>query len=494
MIRMKCPTCAKLIGIDEAYVGKPALCPGCHGTFLVPAPAILLDEPAPPPPPAPGTSTGPMLPDGHIPLAPESALPPGMARGDEDLWGLAEPHMRGVPKPALAPDRSLAACLDKGPPPAAPPTELPSLAGLGLRPLDGGPGLELPPPGGAPRDWDFLSLDTPAAPAPPPRAESPPRGNPPLPPRPAPAPPLPASAAEPELLLQPLDSEPEEPFVPQLVEPTSPLKAEPVPDAVESAIVEVAGAPGAPLPLKAEIVPDIAGDFILEEVKGESAPGAAAVVVPQPVEPILVVPADAIIVADGPALAAVAEPDYELRPPSLPPPMPAEPVDPTMLPDTTPKWGRDEDRLDRKQRDRDPYRPRKPKKTYGVVSLIPGLDDYYLFMIALGAIWALLAVLVIVNPRLCWFAIIFGGLLHVGATFWLRLTIEEADPIWKWLVFFPPFAAFFAIHYRDRALRAFLASLVGMTIAGMGWAAMPKSNPYDDPDGARPPIEMRDGP
>ena len=87
MIRMKCPTCARTIGIAETYVGKLALCPGCHGTFTVPAPAVLLEEsahpltppvpavalsamplspPVTPPAPAPG---GQLLPDGLISLA-----------------------------------------------------------------------------------------------------------------------------------------------------------------------------------------------------------------------------------------------------------------------------------------------------------------------------------------------------------------------------------------------------------------------------------------
>jgi hypothetical protein len=191
------------------------------------------------------------------------------------------------------------------------------------------------------------------------------------------------------------------------------------------------------------------------------------------------------LVAVGIVPPEAVTPSYDLVPSSLPPPLPAGPAPlPPLAPE--PVWGRDENHFDRRKTERDPARPRKPRRTYGAVSLIPGLDDFYLGLIVLGVFWALLAVLVIVSPRLCWLAMASGLLLWVGATFWLRLCVEEADPIWKWLVLIPFFAAFFAIYHRDRALRAFLVSLAGLLMSGMGWAAMPRSSA--EPMDNRPPF------
>src|SRR2546430_2100576 len=43
MIRIKCTSCARVLGIDDTFVGKPAFCPACGLVFTVPAPALLLE-------------------------------------------------------------------------------------------------------------------------------------------------------------------------------------------------------------------------------------------------------------------------------------------------------------------------------------------------------------------------------------------------------------------------------------------------------------------
>jgi hypothetical protein len=39
MIRIKCPKCQKVLGLDDSTAGKPALCPACKARFMVPGPA-----------------------------------------------------------------------------------------------------------------------------------------------------------------------------------------------------------------------------------------------------------------------------------------------------------------------------------------------------------------------------------------------------------------------------------------------------------------------
>jgi hypothetical protein len=180
-----------------------------------------------------------------------------------------------------------------------------------------------------------------------------------------------------------------------------------------------------------------------------------------------------VVPVAAPASAAPA--NYGVNPPALI----AEPVTASVA---EPDWGEDVNRVDVRAIDRDPSRPRKRRRVYGAVSLIPGLDDFYLALIVLGAVWLVLGILLVVSPKFCWLAIISGFLIWVGATFWLRLAIEEADPVWKWLVFIPFFAAFFAIYHRDRALRAFLVSMAGLCIVGMGAAALRRNTPVQEPD------------
>jgi hypothetical protein len=206
--------------------------------------------------------------------------------------------------------------------------------------------------------------------------------------------------------------------------------------------------------------------------------------IPLVAEPVLAeVPGPAAAVGIVPPEAVT--PNYDLLPPNLPPPLLAEPV-PAPVPEPEPAWERGQGRYDPRRADRDAYRPRKPRRTYGVVSLIPGLDDYYLGLIVLGVFWALLATLVILSPRAFWVAMVSGFFLWVGASFWLRTCVEEADPIWQWLVFLPPLAAFFALYHRDRALRAFVVSVAGLLIVGMGWAARPRGS--DEPAPNPPPF------
>ena len=435
MIRMKCPTCARAIGIDEAYVGKLALCPNCHGTFTVPVPAQLLDELAAPPVPSsvplaplpagtqsPGES---LLPDGPIPLAPEPGSPrPLFADTGDDAWSHSEPHR----KPPGPEERASTATTPSSPAGAA------------------SGDWEI-------RDWKFLTLDdaTAAPPAPAPAAGAP------LPLLPD----LPELSASPDLqpeAVEPLLLEPE-----PLAEALAPLTLEPVE------------------PLVAEVIREPAAHLVAEPVFDDDGP-----VLLQEVVPITIVPPEAVT------------PSYGMLPPRLPPPLPTQP--PPKSP-SDPTWESDEDRFQRQARERDPSRPRKQRRSYGAVTLVPGLDDFYLGLLVLGAVWLTLAVLVIVAPRFCMVPIIVGGLVWVSATFWLNVCVQEADPYWK-ILFFTPivttplsiifqtravfvlgfvitqlWAAFFAVYFRDRALRAFLVTCLAMLISGMGWAAMPRGEP-----------------
>jgi hypothetical protein len=472
MIRMKCPTCARAIGIDEAYVGKLALCPGCHTTFTVPAPAVLLDEtahpltrPAPavplsalplppltpaadPPAHSPG---GPLLPDGPIPLAadPVPSLTTGADRGFDD-WARSEPRLRPLAPPGelpVSPSPPSLSAESHGFTAAAP-----AAASVDLLPSEKSGEPELPPAGEEIKDWNFLALDAPSpapsAPAAPAADDlpllldpAPPSGPPPLP------------AAETETLLPLLEPEPaEEELI--LLEPAAPLVAEPVREPAAPLMAEPVLEHDGPvhLPARVEAIP-LAAEPALAEV-----PETAVV-------PLGIVPPE------------VVTRSYDL----LPPPLLAEPV-PEPPPEPEPAWGRDENNFDRRRVERDPFHPRKPRRTYGVVSLIPGLDDFYLGLIVLGVFWSLLAALVILSPKTCWVAMVSGFFLWVGATFWLRQCVEEADPIWQWLVFIPLLAAFFALYHRDRALRAFLVSVAGLLISAMGWAAMPRTSSEQPPN------------
>jgi hypothetical protein len=496
MIRLKCPTCARTIGIDEAHVGKPALCPVCGSMFTVPAPAVLLDEApaslslAPPPlsPASPAVNNprlppletfanptappaGPLLPDDLIPLTHDPAhsrkswaMPgedfgPGLAR-ESDAWERSDAHLR-LPVP-------------EQPLPRLPPA--PSAPG---QPAVAEP--DLPPPGEEVKDWNFLTLDDAApAPAAPPEtapAAKPPPALPPLPPLPPPDQP-----EEEDLILLPLEE---------------PAASEPI-------LLPLADAPAPPPPPRdRELVgaeallplhPEPVGPLVAEPVLDDETPAVLpAAVEPMPVPAtgvVLPVLVETVVVPTA-APPAGAPLNYGLNPP----PLVAEPV---ARPPEELDWGEDVNRVDPRAVDRDPSRPRKKRRVYGAVSLIPGLDDFYLGLIVLGVIWLLLAILMIASPRLCLVPIIVGGLIWVCATFWLNVAVQEADPYMKipfltpvittplsflirqpglfvaGIIFAQIWAAFFALYFRDRALRAFLVTCLGMLIAGMGWAAMPR--------------------
>jgi hypothetical protein len=505
MIRMKCPTCTRTVGIDEAYVGKLALCPGCHATFTVPAPAVLLEEPEaerepepeperepePPPPPGPEPSAEILLPDGHIPLAPDGL--------DEEPWVLTDSHLQDVGAHGHAPDNSLASSLDLGPAPAGGSAP----GGLGLLPPGSAPGPKLPPPGEQVNNWGFLSLDEGPAPGQSPGARAP--SDEPLPLAPEPPPAQKAEAplektADWELPSLPLPPEPEEeePFVPVLDEPAGPLKAELVeddelegvnPEDIPEATLAPAPAPPKQPPLPAAkpvaapaapavVIPLVAEPVTVEPVPVRPVTGEPGKGQPGKEEPITITAADVIRMPGTPAPAAPRpKEDDQGRPPTPPPPRSGGAArTPTAA---TTAWKPDEDGTERESPDhkQELRRPGRPKRTYGAVTLIPGVDDYYVAMAGLAVLGGLLGLLVYLWPDLSLVPIVLGGMFWVGATLWLRTALEEADPIWKWLVFIPFIAAFFAISYRDRALRAFIASVAGLLIAGMGWAAMAYAAP-----------------
>jgi hypothetical protein len=54
MIRFKCPSCQKAMGVDDSKAGALGMCPGCRATFRIPAPATVpppVQAPTPAPPP-----------------------------------------------------------------------------------------------------------------------------------------------------------------------------------------------------------------------------------------------------------------------------------------------------------------------------------------------------------------------------------------------------------------------------------------------------------
>ncbi|HYT94198.1 MAG TPA: hypothetical protein VEL76_36110 [Gemmataceae bacterium] len=194
MIKLKCPSCARPLGIDEAYVGMQALCPGCGATFTVPAPAVLLEQPPPPAPVPPPFPSEPVLPEGPVGLVAETmpTLAPTAPRADPtDPW--AQTEVRGRSSPAQAPAVAQAPAAPATSP--APGSSL--ILDIDLLPLE--PSPPLPPQEGnrAMTDWRYLALEEDQVPpAPPPPATSQEQSA-------APAPPVSAADAPVPLLLPP---------------------------------------------------------------------------------------------------------------------------------------------------------------------------------------------------------------------------------------------------------------------------------------------------
>src|SRR5262245_50245147 len=143
MIRIRCASCDRPLGLDDSSVGKSTFCPACGFIFTVPAPAVLLDavatgsaEPSGPrvqagPDKTAAISQGPLLPDGPIPLVGDDARRHLEMR---DPWRLADP---AESRPNAGPV-----------PVTPPPNEVPTSASS--------------PPTDAPSDgvnWSFLSLE-----------------------------------------------------------------------------------------------------------------------------------------------------------------------------------------------------------------------------------------------------------------------------------------------------------------------------------------------
>ncbi len=406
MIRLKCPTCARPLGFDEAYIGLPGLCPGCGATFTVPAPAVLLDDAAPgtgprPPDALPPLATvtgqssardaGPLLPEGPLGLVPEA--PPDLAPAerawdDGDPWLRTEARLRPVTPEAPRP------LTPEGPTPSADRRRREVAEGDLLPLVDDAP-LPLgnaPEEGQEANDWQFLSLDDPGA---------------------APAAKAPAAAPPPLPLLE-IPEQPDS-ALPLLEPPSLPA---PVPP---------------PRPAPAAMPPPLPTPQLV--------PHDAIQV------PVTVVPVDA-----GP-------PRAEPRTASLR----------AILLDEPP--------------------PRKKKrKPDGPVSLIPGLDDFYLGMIALGVIWLVMVVIVLLAPKVFWLPVVFGSVVYFCAGFWFRQSMQDVDPIWSFLVFIPLLSVVFILIDRSpRSVRPFAATILGMVITLTGWAAKPANYWPVDEDRPDPP-------
>src|SRR5262245_61274511 len=172
MIKLKCPSCARPLGIDEAYVGMQGLCPGCGATFTVPAPAVLLEEKLPPAPGPPPFPSEPLLPEGPLGLVADTL--PALASTQQatdplDPWAQTESRGRSAPATVVAAAEAPAASANPAPAPSL-------ILDMDLLPLE--PSPPLPPQEGnrAMTDWRYLALEedqVPPAPPPPPQAAPP---------------------------------------------------------------------------------------------------------------------------------------------------------------------------------------------------------------------------------------------------------------------------------------------------------------------------------
>ncbi len=361
MLRMKCPTCSRALGIDEAYVGMPGLCPACGTTFTVPAPAVLLDDdPGVSPPAETALSPAPdatqaastvtahdLLPETPLALAPDR---PGEANLLSDPWWNSDP--RRTDAKSLTPEVQGDGLAAENSP------EVPVFSAADLLPLP-----ENEPPVPLLSAADLLAVEEPAG--------------------------LPAQeGGQPRLSLD---------------DKNQPLEA-------------------------------------IKPADGISLPS------PRPRE-------------SSPASDAIT---------SFPLPGPA--AEPGPL-----DWGE----TPRREVKPVPWPRPRNRSASGFVSLIPGVEDFYLGMIALGVLWLGLSILVLVAPKLFWLPILFGGLIYLGGAFWLCQSMEETNPLWKYLLaFIPLIAVVYVVCHRDRALRPFVITLVGLGLLGVGLAA---GRPFLDP-------------
>jgi hypothetical protein len=417
MIRLKCPTCGRTLGIDDVYVGKPALCPACQHTFLVPVPARLLDDtpslasgeragvssPVGPPvssqdrPLPPLELSGnraaaePVLPEGPLRLASERAwAPPAVDRASDGPSRCRDSMPATIP---LAPDPPRPAAAQTGPVHDVSPRD--------LLPADHATAVST-------RPWPDLSLDE------------------------APAPATTADWSDLELA-EALPAPDLEPIEEALEAPDlEPLDAIPAPE--DEPLVEVFAAPAAP--------PSPPPPAALPQALPEAIPVDAITDAPRPVQAL---PEALPVIEPLRAPAKSVALDWGETPRREPRPSPA---------------------------------PKKKRRGSGMVSLIPGVEDYWLGLIFLAVLWVLLTVLVVLKPKLFWLPLALGGVVYSGGAWWFLQTIDEANPLWKIaLVFVPLCALLYVWANRDRALRPFLMVQMGVLLIITGVAVLPAAFP-----------------
>src|SRR5262249_34066845 len=139
---------------------------------------------------------------------------------------------------------------------------------------------------------------------------------------------------------------------------------------------------------------------------------------------------------------------------------------------------------------------RRPKRKFrkgNFVSLIPGIEDYYVGLAALGVIWIVLALLVIFKPDFFWVPIGLGFFIWLCGAFWLKQSMEELDLLWRLALPFIPFIAIaYAFAHPDRALRPVLVTIMGILIMCTGFTVVwSKHKPADRPGEVQPVDDWR---
>jgi hypothetical protein len=389
MIRIRCASCDRPLGLDDSSVGKEAFCPACGFVFRVPAPAVLLDalatgpgEPSPPRSQTPAEKStaahSTLLPEGPIPLVGDRPD----ARGESELrdpWRLADPAESGPNAssiPALTPTNNVPS---SGASPASPAPD--------------------PPSEGV--NWSFLSLE------------------------PAPAEDIELSIVE-DLAAAgipideaPLDVPADVPAPPATgVPPEPPDSASPPVHAPESEVTEVTDADVLPraLPEATPVSPEAAQELLQA--------GDVPLALPVP----LAVPLHA------PAGVVWAEPVIE----------PPKPAKPTIEWDEVPR-AEDPSRLAELLA---PRSKRKPDP--GAISLIPGWDDFYVGMLALAVLGLVLILVVSISPKLFWLPMAVGAIVWLCGNFWISLGLEDMGRILQGIVALLPFGTIPMFIFYDR--------------------------------------------